>query len=60
MKKLILKGIVSMFLFYSCSGSNPYAVNRPSQREVRGTWNLDKVSYSENMVKVKAFDEYDA
>ncbi len=53
-------GILSMFFFYSCSSTNPTAVNRPSQRDIRGTWNLDKVTYSETMVKVKAFDAYDA
>lgn len=60
MKKLIILGILSMFIFYSCSSSNSVALDRSSQRDVRGTWNLDRVSYSENMVKVKAFDEYDA
>ena len=60
MKKLLFMGIMSMFIFYSCSSSNSTSLNRPSQREVRGTWNLDNVTYSENMVKVKAFDEYDA
>jgi hypothetical protein len=60
MKKLMFKGIISIFLFYSCSSSNPTAVNRPLQKDVRGTWSLDNVSYSESMVKVKAFDEYDA
>ncbi|TWP24468.1 hypothetical protein ETU08_05260 [Apibacter muscae] len=60
MKKFILLGVLSMLFFYSCSTSNNDAVNRSSQRIVRGTWNLDKVTYSENMVKVKAFDEFDA
>jgi hypothetical protein len=35
-------------------------MNRSSQKGLPGTWNLDRVSYSESMVKVKAFDEYDA
>ncbi len=68
MKNLIFTGIVSLFLFYSCASNNsssdssynPHKMNTGSQKELIGTWNLDNVSYSEDLVKVKAFDLYDA
>ncbi|PQL90981.1 lipocalin family protein [Apibacter adventoris] len=56
MKKIIFLGILSLFLVYSCKTT----IDRSSQRQLIGTWNLDKVTYSDNFVKVKAFDEYDA
>ncbi len=70
MRKLIFISIVNLFLVYSCASSNsdssgsgssnPNKRNMGAQKELIGTWNLDDVSYSESLVKVKAFDLYDA
>ena len=56
MKKIILLAVLSSILLYSCKSSMDVA----AQKGLIGTWTLDNVSYSESLVKVTAFDEYDA
>ena len=56
MKKIILLAVLSSFLLYSCNSS----MDVTAQKGLIGTWTLDNVSYSESLVKVTAFGEYDA
>lgn len=56
MKSYLIMLASSILLFISCNST----VNVDSIKNIRGRWQVTNVSYSENLVRVKAFNEFDA